>query len=81
VIAQQLIAVLLFGLLLEAGHHHFRAAGIAYLVYAAGALVILATRWRRWTRGELLLLKWGWVPMLVAGVPWLVPAMKVNGPF
>src|SRR5262245_25038574 len=81
VIGQQLIAVLLFGLLLEAGRHHFRAAGLAYLLYAAPALVILGTRWKAWTKGELMVLKWGWVPTLVAGVPCLGPAMKACGPF
>jgi hypothetical protein len=72
-------SVLLFGFLMEAGRLHFKAAGFAWLLYAAPALLLLIVRWKRWTIVEELFLRWGWAPIIAFNVPWLVPFLLRKG--
>jgi hypothetical protein len=69
----------LFSLLLEAGQAHFRACCVAYLAYAAGAVLVVAVRWRSWSAAELFYLRVGWVPAVAFGLPWLIPLLKSAG--
>lgn len=70
--------IALFSCLMEAGQYHFRAVCYAYLVYAVGASLLLILRWKVWTKIELVCLRWSWVPIIVLGVLWLVPALKAR---
>lgn len=69
----------LYGLLMEMGRVHFRVCLYAYLGYAAGALLLLATRRLAWTKWHGLYLRWGWVPVIAFGVPLLLPALRGSG--
>jgi hypothetical protein len=58
------------------GHVHFRVACWVYLAYAAGALLVLATKRGRPTGWWSRYLRWGWAPVLAVGVPLLLPMLR-----
>jgi hypothetical protein len=64
----QVITVVLFAPIMDGGVH-LRACEIAYAGYAAGAVLLLAKRPKALTKGDWLYLRWGWVPIIVIGVP------------
>jgi hypothetical protein len=61
------------------GGLRWAAARWVYLGYAVPAVVLLAARWGRWTRCERLFLRWGWAPVLAAGVPVALPRLLAAG--
>jgi hypothetical protein len=71
----QFEAVVWFFFMLD-GHVHFRVACWVYLAYAAGVLLVLATKRGRPTGWWSRYLRWGWAPVLAAGVPLLLPILK-----
>jgi hypothetical protein len=74
----QAATVLLFALLMDGGVR-LRACGYVYPLYAVPALLILALRRRPRSRGEVLFVCWGWVPVLTFGIPLALPALKSWG--
>ena len=72
------LTILLFAGLLDGGVH-LRACCFAYLGYSAGALLVLAKRRKALTKGDRLYLKWGWVPIIVIGIPLFVRIWKAKG--
>jgi hypothetical protein len=74
----QFLSVGMFFFMLD-GHVHFRGACWLYLVYAVGAILLLAARWLGWTTRGSRYLRWGWVPILALGMPLLLPTMKAAG--
>jgi hypothetical protein len=68
----------LFRMLMDGGVR-FRACCYVYLLYAVPALLLLALRWKAWTRVELLFLRWAWVPILTFGLPLLLPILIARG--
>jgi len=78
VFGQRVMAILMFAILMDGGAH-FRACCFAYLGYEVGAILLLAGRWKSWTKVELFYLRWGWAPIIAFGVPWLLPALKAMG--
>src|SRR5262245_23395134 len=77
VLCLQFISVFRFIFLLD-GHVHLRACCWLYLVYAAGALLVLAGR-QTWTRWGSCYLRWGWAPLIAFGVPLSLPTLKAAG--
>jgi hypothetical protein len=77
VVGLQLIVFLEFALMLD-GHVHLRACCWLYLVYAAGAVLVLAGRKASpgWASAYL---QWGWAPILAFGVPLALPTLKAAG--
>jgi hypothetical protein len=74
----QFTTVLLFGFLLDGGVR-FRACLYVYPIYGATTLLLLALRWKTWTRVEVLLLRWAWAPIIALGIPLLLPTLKAMG--
>jgi len=68
----------LFRMLMDGGVR-FRACCYVYLLYAVPALLLLALRWKAWTRVEVLFLRWAWVPILTFGLPLLLPILIARG--
>jgi hypothetical protein len=74
----QLWGVGLFLLLMDGGVH-LRGYCYVYLFYAIPALLILLLRWKAWTRGEVVFLRWGWAPIIAVGLPLLLPVLIEMG--
>jgi hypothetical protein len=79
-VSLQLIAVLKFALIMDGGLR-FRACRHVYLYYAVCAILIVALRWRSWTRLERIFLCWGWAPIVAFGVPLLIDEWKATGQY
>jgi hypothetical protein len=56
-----------------------KASLYAYLPYVAGAAIVLVRRAKSLTKGDCLHLKWGWVPIIMFGVPLFVRVWKAKG--
>ena len=78
VIFIQLIILLLFSVILDGGVH-LRACCFAYLGYVAGVLLVLIRRAKALTWGDRLFLRWGWVPIVVVGLPLFIRVWKAKG--
>ena len=74
----QVLTLLWFGLLLDRGIH-LRACWYTYLGYAAGAIVVLVRRWKALTPGDRFYLRWGWILIIVIGIPLIIGAWKAKG--
>jgi hypothetical protein len=61
------------------GGLRWAAARWVYLGYAVPALILVASRWRRWTQFEQLFLRWGWAPVFAFGVPLALPRLLAAG--
>jgi hypothetical protein len=78
VLILQILVILLFANLLDGGLR-LRACLCLYLGYGIGALIPLFRRARSLTRGEILYLRWAWVPIIAVGVPLLVRVWRSKG--
>jgi hypothetical protein len=78
VVVLQVLILLPFALLLDGGVR-LQACWYSYLGYLAGALIILARRGRAPTRGDLLYLRWAWLPIVVIGVVLFLHVWKAKG--
>jgi hypothetical protein len=75
VLIYQALVILVFASLLDGGAR-FRACLFCYLCYLPGAVIVVVRRARALTKVDLVYLKWGWVPMIIIGVPLLVGMSK-----
>jgi hypothetical protein len=74
----QLLTVNMFFCMLD-GHVRLRACCWLYLVYADGAVLVLALQRGRPRGWGSRYLWWGWVPIIAFGVPLFLPALREAG--
>jgi hypothetical protein len=74
----QIQLILLFALLLDGGVR-LRACLYSYVGYLAGLVLIFARRARALTNGDVLYLRWGWLPIIVLGVALFLRVWKAKG--
>jgi hypothetical protein len=78
VVVLQALVLLPFASVMDGGVR-LQACWYSYLGYLAGALLILARRGRAPTRGDLLYLRWAWLPIVVIGVVLFLRVWKAKG--
>jgi hypothetical protein len=75
----QLIIIVLYSLMLDGGIR-FRGCLYSYLIYLVGPIVFFIRRGLALTKGELIFLKWAWLPIMTFGIPLFVGVSKGKWP-
>jgi hypothetical protein len=75
----QWITIVLYALMLDGGIS-FRGCLYSYVGYLVGVFVPLARRGLAPTKGDLIYLKWAWLPWITVGVPLFVSISKGKWP-
>jgi hypothetical protein len=75
----QLIIILLYAGFLDGGIR-FRGCPFSYLCYLVGVAMVFARRGLALTKGDLIWIKWAWLPFITFGVPLYVSVLKGKWP-